>query len=202
MPMATKSVKLSTSKPTPQKEETKTLPDETVLVADHTEEVDKLIQTKVDHDAAKKGLEAQRKTFDPLAQQTQLDAEKRGAFATKVIFQGSKARAVFSITNALSRISADSAPVVREQVGPAFDRLFEPSETMSVRPDKLEDLKAAIELSGLDADEFFVTTTTYHPVKDFRRERFTLRGELSESQNEALDEVVGQIQQRPTLTVK
>jgi G3E family GTPase len=177
--------------------------DESIVVTRYTAEADKLITNKTDLDGAKKQLDAVRRVLEPIAKTAQLEAEREGNFATKVLFQGSKQRACFTFTNSFGALNEEAKGLVEGAIGDEpFDALFEESQSMRVRSDKLQELRDAVEAAGLDPSDFFVTETVYAPVNEFRRTRFEMRGQLSEEQNEVLDSVTDQLGARPSLTVK
>ncbi len=176
--------------------------DETVLITGHEAETDKLIKYKFDESAARKGLETVRKLLAPLVANGHRATEKAGRFASKVLLQGTHQRAQFSFTNAFGSIDASQRKDLAEAVGPKFDELFEEQESMGVRPDRIEALRAAIVAVGMDPEEYFQSNKVLKPVSNFRRKRFEARSEMTEAQNDVLDAIVDQIAATPALTTK
>lgn len=127
--------------------------------------------------------------------------EKKGnLFKTFVIASSDESPAVVLFKNAFSKIGVENEEVMRKELGPVFDRLYERKEQVSLKSKaKMDDLRKAL---GKRFSEFFDVKEHIAHKKNFMEMRADLRGEVSAKINAELDSYTKQCQSSPDLRMK
>lgn len=190
-----------TEKPKRRRKPAKAKEQDTLVLTGHTEQADAFTKAKVAVEDAKAQLTAARAVLEPMAKSSQANSEKLGSFTKKVRFEGSAKNVTFTFKNTFTPMEIGCRSDVQDAVGPKFHVLFQEAETVTVREGAVDKLRAAVAKAGLDPADFFETKRVIKPVENFRRLRFDARSEMSDDENEALDEIVEQLAAKPTVTV-
>lgn len=180
------------------------LPSGVLLLSGFEKVVDELIAEKMKIIEATKALDSMRVAVDQAAEQLRVKKEGDGVFSKTVHVKGTAINAVLTFKDAYSKIDPSVESNLRQLLWDNYERLFEKKLIYSIKAEKIEVIKNLVQnLFGEEGiNEFFEKEEFIKPVEGFREVRFNTRSELTPDQNAALDEVVQQIADRPTLNFK
>lgn len=178
------------------------------MVLGHEEQVDRLIDSKITIEGEEKVIASIRPSLEHAAVDLRKNLEEKGDFTKTVLVKGSSQNVSLSFSDAYAKIDVAVEGQLKQLLGPVYDELFVRCRSVSVWASAAERLlqmastyavsgiSGAMLLSELTIDEYL------KPVPEFRKKRFEMRSKLTPQQNDALDSVVSQVANRPSLGVK
>lgn len=188
-------------KKTPEIVTEKTVPNRRICTLSGQEkDIDILAIAKETITAAETAIENIREDLDKKVCNFRLGQEVEGMFTKTVQVLGHKANAVYTFKDSYARIDTSVEQDLKKLLGSHYDELFVRKHEVSVKPNCYGKLLELAKKHGftdlLEEDEYL------SPVEDFRRKRYEMRTELNRTQNRSLDDVVRQVQSRPSLSFK
>jgi hypothetical protein len=154
-----------------------------------------------------KNLEVEYKTLlaDVHAEfsETMKKLEMIGEFETTMVAKGEKYKATITRKNQFSKIDYDESEVICAAIGEqAYDSLIDEKVTASLKGDWFN-FAAEATAKGFDnIHEYFELTQYLMPKKNALETRAQLRGIIEPSHDKCIDDLIGQIQYKPSVRMK
>lgn len=172
------------------------------VISGYESDIDELVRLHGEIEQAERRIAAIRVKLDAVADAAHCEIEARtGRQCKQVQIKGNSVNGRYTFANRYHVIDRGCIPDLRKMLGGHFDALFRTTEDVALKRDAASRLLVLMREQG-KADEYFSVDPRVAPIDDFRAIRASLRGSLSKEANEALDNFVREMANKPSFSLK